>query len=128
MTTMSLPEVRDQLSVLAEPFSLLAGKGRALTDEELTVVATMLRQADMFLTLVAGTPEPLDADTVTFIRLIQGVRRIAYNILAAENPDQAWFWTEGWQARLREADAAYADGRYTRFGSDDEFLAALAAR
>jgi antitoxin PrlF len=39
--------------------------------------------------------------------------------------DQAWFWTEEWQAGERQADEDIAAGRTTFFGSTDEFLAAL---
>lgn len=40
--------------------------------------------------------------------------------------EQSWFWTREWQEREREADADIADGRVTRFESDEAFLAALA--
>lgn len=40
--------------------------------------------------------------------------------------DQAWFWTEEWQAGEREVEADRAAGRRGRiFHSDKEFLAAL---
>ncbi|MGH3320630.1 MAG: AbrB/MazE/SpoVT family DNA-binding domain-containing protein [Streptosporangiaceae bacterium] len=39
--------------------------------------------------------------------------------------DQAWFWTEEWQAKEREADEDIAAGRGRIFDSDEEFLAAL---
>jgi len=41
------------------------------------------------------------------------------------DPDQAWFWTRGWQAKEREAEEDIAAGRATRYESDEEFLAAL---
>ena len=41
---------------------------------------------------------------------------------------QAWFWTPEWQAKEREADEDLAAGRFERFNSDEEFLAALEAR
>lgn len=41
---------------------------------------------------------------------------------------QAWFWEPAWQAGEREADAEAAAGKGERFGSDEEFLAALDAR
>jgi hypothetical protein len=44
------------------------------------------------------------------------------------DPDQAWFWTEEWQAKEREADAAIAAGEGTFFESADDFLAALDER
>lgn len=36
--------------------------------------------------------------------------------------DQAWFWTERWQAREREADARVAAGELTTHESAEEFL------
>lgn len=44
------------------------------------------------------------------------------------DPEQAWFWTQEWQQREREADDDLAAGRVTRFENDDEFLAALDER
>jgi hypothetical protein len=42
------------------------------------------------------------------------------------DPEQAWFWTRGWQAKEREADADIAAGRGTAYESDEAFLGALA--
>jgi AbrB family looped-hinge helix DNA binding protein len=39
--------------------------------------------------------------------------------------DQAWFWTERWQAMEREADEDIAAGRVTTFENVDEFIAHL---
>jgi hypothetical protein len=44
------------------------------------------------------------------------------------DPAQAWFWTQEWQEREREADADLAAGRVTRFESDEDFLAELDER
>lgn len=41
--------------------------------------------------------------------------------------DQAWFWSERWQAMEREADADIAAGRVTTYNSSEEFLADLDA-
>jgi AbrB family looped-hinge helix DNA binding protein len=41
---------------------------------------------------------------------------------------QAWFWEPTWQAKEREADEDLAAGRFERFKSDEEFLAALDER
>ena len=41
------------------------------------------------------------------------------------DPDQAWFWTLEWQAKEQEADRAIAEGRFTRYYSEDEFLASF---
>lgn len=39
--------------------------------------------------------------------------------------DQAWFWTERWQAMEREAEDDIAAGRTRTFDSPDEFIADL---
>ena len=41
---------------------------------------------------------------------------------------QAWFWTPEWQEGERQADEDLAAGRFDRYESDEEFLAALRAR
>lgn len=35
---------------------------------------------------------------------------------------QAWFWSEQWQAREREADADLAEGRATTFDTAEDLL------
>ena len=42
------------------------------------------------------------------------------------DPDQAWFWTPEWLAGELAAEADKAAGRQEAFGSDDDFLTALA--
>jgi hypothetical protein len=44
------------------------------------------------------------------------------------DPEQAWFWTQEWQAKEREADDDLAGGRVTSYENDDPFLAALDER
>ncbi len=39
--------------------------------------------------------------------------------------DQAWFWTERWQAMEREVDEDIAAGRVETFDSAEEFIADL---
>jgi antitoxin MazE len=39
--------------------------------------------------------------------------------------DQAWFWTERWQAMERRADDDIAKGKVTSFEGVDDFLADL---
>jgi hypothetical protein len=62
------------------------------------------------------------------ITVTVGLRRVLYLLLAERVPDEAWYWTPEWQAREREADAAYAEGRTTTHESSAAFLAALEAR
>ncbi|HEX5308893.1 MAG TPA: hypothetical protein VFW38_07410 [Solirubrobacteraceae bacterium] len=44
------------------------------------------------------------------------------------DPEQAWFWTQEWQAKEREADDDLAAGRVSSYASDKEFLAGLDER
>ena len=53
-----------------------------------------------------------------------GVRRRGV-IDGPVDPDQAWFWIPEWQRKEREADVDKAAGSPDRYGSDEEFLAAL---
>ncbi|GAA1126128.1 hypothetical protein GCM10009630_24930 [Kribbella jejuensis] len=39
--------------------------------------------------------------------------------------EQAWFWSERWQAKEREADTDLAAGRATTFDTAEDFLAHL---
>jgi hypothetical protein len=48
-------------------------------------------------------------------------------VLREIEPEQAWFWTAGWQRGEREVDAEIAAGQLERFSDDEEFLAALTA-
>lgn len=41
------------------------------------------------------------------------------------DPAQAWFWTEEWQAKEREADADLEAGRYDQFDDVDDFMNSL---
>ena len=41
---------------------------------------------------------------------------------------RAWFWTEEWQAKEREADEDIAAGRVRTYNSAEEFIASLEAR
>src|SRR5438874_6026522 len=41
------------------------------------------------------------------------------------DPSQAWFWSDEWQRREREADEAFAAGRYQTFDDTASFIADL---
>jgi hypothetical protein len=65
-------------------------------------------------------------DRVTASRVVESAIDTYWQQRVAErDPQQAWFWTEDWQAGEREADADIAAGRTTRHESTDEFLAFL---
>ena len=41
------------------------------------------------------------------------------------DPNQAWFWTEEWQAKEREVDEDIKAGRYEEFDNMDDFIDSL---
>lgn len=47
--------------------------------------------------------------------------------MALLDPDQAWFWTEEWQAGEHEADAEIAAGRGQVYEDAEEFLDSFGA-
>lgn len=66
-----------------------------------------------------------DADDATFWEILA---RHGYHRPEAIDPDQAWFWTRQWVTGELEADLNYAEGRFTRYDSSEEFLASLRER
>ena len=60
------------------------------------------------------------------VRLIDhGNGRVELVPVVAVAADQAWFWTDRWQAMEREADADMAAGRSTVVDGVDELIAHL---
>jgi hypothetical protein len=86
-----------------------------------------IRQADEFLSIIRALPDA-DPDRLYLEREVAGARRSMLELMMQLDPDQAWFWTEEWQAKMREADADLASGRSTVYYSNEEFDAALRAR
>jgi hypothetical protein len=41
------------------------------------------------------------------------------------DPEQAWFWTPEWQARIRAAEEDIREGRYEEFATMDDFISSL---
>jgi phosphoglycolate phosphatase-like HAD superfamily hydrolase len=50
---------------------------------------------------------------------------IGYLRWRQEQMDQAWFWTDEWQARYREAKADLVAGRFRDFDDIEDLLADL---
>ena len=50
---------------------------------------------------------------------------IGYLRWRQEEMDQAWFWTEEWQTRYREAKADLVEGRFRDFDDIENLLAEL---
>lgn len=57
---------------------------------------------------------------------VEATGSLLQRVLRGEvDPDQAWVWTPEWQEQLRSSLSDLAEARTRRFGSGDEFLAAL---
>lgn len=41
------------------------------------------------------------------------------------DPSQAWYWSEEWQSRAREAEEDIAQGRFKEFATIDDLIADL---
>jgi AbrB family looped-hinge helix DNA binding protein len=54
--------------------------------------------------------------------------RVVVDRLEVIPPDQAWFWSERWQAMEREVEEDIAAGRIHHYNSVDEAIAALEGR
>ena len=92
------------------------------------MTAGALRHLDAALDLLDG-PELHNAPEALPMRAeVVAARERAFAAMRDLNPDQAWFWTRAWQIKEREADDDLAAGRFTRYSSDADFLAALDAR
>lgn len=68
-----------------------------------------------------------DPEQKELLTIARALRRALYLLMADANPDQAWFWTEEWQAGERAVDARLAVRTGERPYTEDEFDAALRA-
>ena len=96
--------------------------------EHVHEAAEAIRRADGVIEQLAGMPDVAAAERNSVLAMARSVRAEAFAVMQRLNPDQAWFWTETWQAGQRRAEADVAAGRVTSFESDEEFFAALKAR
>jgi hypothetical protein len=90
--------------------------------------AELLRAADRLIEKIQESPSETKPPREVLIAQIREHRRQAFERMVELNPDQAWFWTEEWQAGERAIDRDIAagvpgDGPMT----GDEFLAELDA-
>jgi hypothetical protein len=96
--------------------------------EHVHEAAEAIRRADGVIEQLAGMPDVAADERKSVLAMARSVRAEAFAVMQRLNPDQAWFWTEKWQAGQRCAAADVAAGRVTSFESDEEFFAALKSR
>jgi hypothetical protein len=90
-------------------------------------VAETIRWADATTEQLAGLPEADAAECDRVLTVVRAVRAQALAVMQQINPDQAWFWTEEWQAGEREVDRNIVAGELLTFATDEEFTAYLLA-
>ena len=95
--------------------------------ERVQQIADTIRWIDDLIASTAVTSNLGRSERDALAHLRAG-RVQAFAMMQRLNPDQAWFWTEEWQAKEREADADEAAGRMTFYASTEDFVAALEAR
>ena len=92
--------------------------------EHVHEAAEMIRWADDMLGILEVAPDEPARDHV--IAEVRASRAKAFDLMQRLNPEQAWFWTEEWQAGEREVDREIASGHLIT-GTPEEFDAALDA-
>lgn len=140
MAALHLSEARQQYLELNDDFIENIGRRflsllpSAMTPEErqaaIESTAAMIRDVDALIAridLVDGTAQAA-ADVSAVRNHLLGLRAVVFTAMYTLNPEQAWFWTEEWQRKEREADVAIAAGRTRSHSSTEDFLAALDAR
>ena len=67
--------------------------------EQVHEAVETIRWADATTEQLAGMSEMPERDRVQ--TLVRGVRAHAFDLMRQLNPEQAWFWTQEWQAEER---------------------------
>ena len=95
--------------------------------EHVHEAAEAIRRADDVIEQLAGMPDVAAAERDNVLAMARSVRAEALAVMQRLIPDQAWFWTEVWQAGEREVDRQIAAGEGTVYYTDEDFEAALKA-
>jgi len=82
--------------------------------------ATLRDRGQLTLPVEVRDAAQVEAGTVLELSVESG--RIVMTPKVLVDADQAWFWTERWQAMERQADTDFAVGRATSLGSVEELL------
>jgi hypothetical protein len=136
VSTLTIPEAKAQLSTATPPFIVLAtqiiahireGERPPADDASISVAATLIRAADTYAEAIAGATSDTQANYHEETVMVTALRRLGFEVMLDINPDQAWFWTEEWQAGERAVDRDIATGNLGEPETEEEFLAGLDA-
>jgi hypothetical protein len=103
-------------------------EARAVEAERLRILrelGTNVRGLDDLIARIRASDLPSHPGGAQVLADAQALRATLYGHIQALAPEEAWFWTEEWQAGEREADAQIAAGQLITFESDEEFDAYL---
>jgi hypothetical protein len=97
-------------------------------EQRVSTVADRLRWLDSMILRIEALPKTTERYEDDLMAYTRDMREVAFDAMRMLNPDQAWFWTEEWQRKEREADEELASGRpLAVYDTDDDFEAALQA-
>lgn len=126
---MNISEAQAELARRADAERRAAEEAQLALKRHITAVADVIRAADTLIAVLSATSSREYAQVVDGVLLqTRQNRHEAFIVMTRLNPDQAWFWTEEWQAKEREADADETAGRTTFHATTEDFLAAIKLR
>jgi len=125
----NISEAQAELARRADAERRAAEEAQLALKRHITAVADVIRAADTLIAVLSATSSREYAQVVDGVLLqTRQNRHEAFIVMTRLNPDQAWFWTEEWQAKEREADADETAGRTTFHATTEDFLAAIKLR
>lgn len=95
--------------------------------ELLARVGSAIRTLDDLQAALAVSPAAHQPEGKALAERLRSERAVLFDAMRLYAPDEAWFWTEEWQAGEREAEADVAAGRTTVYESDEAFRVAVVA-
>ena len=137
MATSTLSDVRREAARIDRAIPEIERRADSLRDLQvkteqarLTLIqetAKILRACDSLIEIVEALPPDNPPEPADLLGSIRARRAQAFEKMNEANPDQAWFWTEEWQAGERAVDRDIAAGIPRESGTGEEFIAALKA-
>ena len=107
-------------------FELSAPRSPEFSPQSIEKLGQLIRASDGQIACMSQDSED-DPSQQVQLTVARALRRALYLLVIDANPDQAWFWTEEWQAGERAVDARLAAGVAERPYTEEELDAALRA-
>lgn len=126
MAEPSVAESRGTLAEVARGVLTLVEDGLSASPSLVEKLGQLIRASDDQIARMALASMD-DLERQELVAIARALRRVLYLLLADATPEQAWFWTEEWQAGERAVDARLARSAEERPYTEQEFDAALRA-